>query len=87
MLHSTLRLSSDTLCAPLLLHRAQHPLLAPTPLLRNRRAHTQDPDEALERLSSVGLNTIPSWTRPFHVLSIVDVGFVRVRSLKKDVLC
>ena len=29
-----------------------------------------DPAEALERLSSVGLNTIPSWTRPFHVLSV-----------------
>lgn len=28
------------------------------------------PDEALEVLSSVGLNTIPSWLKPFHVLSL-----------------
>lgn len=28
------------------------------------------PDEAIALLSSVGLNTIPSWLKPFHVLSL-----------------
>lgn len=32
-------------------------------------SHFFTPDEAIARLSAVGLNTIPSWVRPFHVLS------------------
>jgi GNAT superfamily N-acetyltransferase len=28
------------------------------------------PDEAIALLSSVGLNTVPSWLKPFHVLSL-----------------
>lgn len=27
------------------------------------------PDEAMERLQAVGLNTVPAWLRPYHVLS------------------
>lgn len=29
----------------------------------------KNPDEAINRLSAVGLNSIPSWYKPFHVLS------------------
>lgn len=32
-------------------------------------SHFQDAEEAQERLSAVGLNSIPAWLRPFHVLS------------------
>lgn len=32
-------------------------------------SHFATPDDAIARLSAVGLNTIPSWVRPFHVLS------------------
>lgn len=32
-------------------------------------SHFGDADEAAERLSAVGFNSIPSWLRPFHVLS------------------
>lgn len=32
-------------------------------------SHFDGADDAAERLSAVGLNSIPSWLRPFHVLS------------------
>ena len=32
-------------------------------------SHFESADQAAERLSAVGLNTIPSWLRPYHVLS------------------
>jgi GNAT superfamily N-acetyltransferase len=32
-------------------------------------SHFKTPDDALERLMAVGLNSIPSWCKPFHVLS------------------
>jgi ABC-type ATPase involved in cell division len=32
-------------------------------------SHFKTPEDAIERLSSVGLNSVPSWVRPFHVLS------------------
>lgn len=32
-------------------------------------SHFQNADDARERLSAVGLNSIPSWMRPYHVLS------------------
>jgi hypothetical protein len=32
-------------------------------------SHFKSPDDALDRLMAVGLNSIPSWCRPFHVLS------------------
>lgn len=32
-------------------------------------SHFDTPDEAINRLGAVGLNTIPSWYRPYHVLS------------------
>lgn len=38
----------------------------------NRKAiisHFNTPQEGIERLSSVGLNSIPSWCKPYHVLS------------------
>jgi len=32
-------------------------------------SHFETPEIALAKLSAVGLNTIPSWVKPFHVLS------------------
>lgn len=32
-------------------------------------SHFDTPDEAINKLGSVGLNTIPSWYKPYHVLS------------------
>jgi hypothetical protein len=32
-------------------------------------SHFNSPDEAINKLSSVGLNTVPSWYKPYHVLS------------------
>lgn len=32
-------------------------------------SHFGTPDEALNKLAAVGLNTIPSWHKPYHVLS------------------
>ena len=32
-------------------------------------SHFENPNDALDRLMAVGLNSIPSWCRPFHVLS------------------
>lgn len=32
-------------------------------------SHFVTPEDAVERLSSAGLNSVPSWTRPYHVLS------------------
>lgn len=32
-------------------------------------SHFETPQEAVNKLSAVGLNSIPSWTRPYHVLS------------------
>lgn len=32
-------------------------------------SHFDSPDDAINRLCAVGLNTIPSWLRPYHVLS------------------
>ena len=32
-------------------------------------SHFSTPDDAIERLQAVGLNSTPSWLRPFHVLS------------------
>lgn len=32
-------------------------------------SHFETPDDGIKRLSSVGLNTIPSWYKPYHVLS------------------
>jgi ABC-type ATPase with predicted acetyltransferase domain len=32
-------------------------------------SHFDSPDEAINRLSAVGLNTVPSWYRPYNVLS------------------
>lgn len=32
-------------------------------------SHFSSPNDALDRLMAVGLNSIPSWCRPFHVLS------------------
>lgn len=33
-------------------------------------SHFASPTDALDRLMAVGLNSIPSWCRPFHILSI-----------------
>lgn len=32
-------------------------------------SHFNDPDEAINKLGSVGLNSVPSWYKPYHVLS------------------
>jgi ABC-type ATPase with predicted acetyltransferase domain len=32
-------------------------------------SHFDNPDEAINRLGSVGLNSVPSWYKPYHVLS------------------
>lgn len=43
-----------------------------TPIWLKERAiisHFINPDDAINRLSAVGLNTVPSWYRPYHVLS------------------
>jgi|TARA_R110000782_G_scaffold69322_1_gene139485 ABC-type ATPase involved in cell division len=32
-------------------------------------SHFENPDEAINKLMSVGLNSIPSWYKPYHVLS------------------
>ena len=32
-------------------------------------SHFDSPDDGINKLSAVGLNTIPSWYKPFHVLS------------------
>ena len=32
-------------------------------------SHFKDPDDAASRLSAVGLNSVPTWTRPYWVLS------------------
>ena len=32
-------------------------------------SHFNTPEEAIDKLSAVGLNSIPSWVKPFHVLS------------------
>lgn len=32
-------------------------------------SHFSDPNDAVDRLSAVGFNSIPSWVKPFHVLS------------------
>jgi ABC-type ATPase involved in cell division len=32
-------------------------------------SHFDDPDDAINKLGSVGLNSIPSWYKPYHVLS------------------
>jgi GTPase SAR1 family protein len=32
-------------------------------------SHFDTPDDAINRLSAVGLNSIPSWYKPYHVLS------------------
>jgi len=32
-------------------------------------SHFETPEDAVDRLMAVGLNSIPSWCRPFHVLS------------------
>lgn len=32
-------------------------------------SHFDTPDEAINKLGAVGLNTIPSWYKPYHVLS------------------
>ncbi len=32
-------------------------------------SHFEDPDDGINKLSAVGLNTIPNWYKPYHVLS------------------
>lgn len=32
-------------------------------------SHFNNPDDGINRLSSVGLNSVPSWYKPYHVLS------------------
>ncbi len=32
-------------------------------------SHFDSPDDAINKLGSVGLNTVPSWYKPYHVLS------------------
>jgi ABC-type ATPase with predicted acetyltransferase domain len=32
-------------------------------------SHFETPDDAINRLGAVGLNTVPSWYKPYHVLS------------------
>lgn len=32
-------------------------------------SHFESPDEAISKLGAVGLNTVPSWYKPYHVLS------------------
>lgn len=32
-------------------------------------SHFENPDDAISKLSSVGLNSVPSWYKPYHVLS------------------
>jgi ABC-type lipoprotein export system ATPase subunit len=32
-------------------------------------SHFESPDDAINKLGAVGLNTIPSWYKPYHVLS------------------
>lgn len=32
-------------------------------------SHFKNPDDAINRLTSVGLNSVPSWYKPYHVLS------------------
>lgn len=33
-------------------------------------SHFKTPEEGLQRLSAVGLNSIPAWMKPYHVLSV-----------------
>ena len=43
-----------------------------TPIWESTKAtvsHFATPEDAIDRLMAVGLNSIPSWCRPFHVLS------------------
>ena len=43
-----------------------------TPVWKSTKAtvsHFATPEDAIDRLMAVGLNSIPSWCRPFHVLS------------------
>jgi ABC-type ATPase with predicted acetyltransferase domain len=32
-------------------------------------SHFENPDDAINKLGAVGLNTVPSWYKPYHVLS------------------
>jgi len=32
-------------------------------------SHFDDPDDGINKLSAVGLNTVPNWYKPYHVLS------------------
>ena len=32
-------------------------------------SHFDNPQDAINRLTSVGLNSVPSWTKPYNVLS------------------
>lgn len=46
--------------------------ISPTPKWDNKKAiisHFDNPDEAIDKLSAVGLNSIPSWCRPYSALS------------------
>ena len=47
----------------------------------------KDADDARERLSSVGLNTIPSWMRPYNVLSTGEKFRVDLAQKIKDNAC
>lgn len=44
----------------------EHPIWLPDkPIM----SHFENPDDSINRLTAVGLNSIPSWYRPYHVLS------------------
>jgi GNAT superfamily N-acetyltransferase len=47
-------------------------------------SHFQTPDDAIERLMSVGLNTIPSWLKPHHVLSFGEQYRAKIARGLKD---
>ena len=47
-------------------------------------SHFSDPDTAINRLMSVGLNTIHSWLKPYHVLSFGEQYRAKVARGLKD---
>jgi ABC-type ATPase involved in cell division len=47
-------------------------------------SHFESPDEAINKLGAVGLNTVPSWYKPYHVLSTGEKFRVDLAKKIKD---
>ena len=47
-------------------------------------SHFNSPQEAIDKLSAVGLNSIPSWTKPFNVLSNGEAFRAYLARILKD---